>query len=160
MTNDSYLVVSYVVCAVFSMVLGTLVYLSLRRPFADVADAAPRKHVRSILKRLLPVGLLFPALLGFVSVSYQSCNRQTYAKIVESRDYLIAKNREQISSTLLSIVVAVLVWDAVILLLTKLAKRDRKSTRLNSSHTVISYAVFCLKKKKKTQHEKTNTLIT
>src|SRR2546426_2830079 len=28
--------------------------------------------------------------------------------------------------------------------------RDRKSTRLNSSHLVISYAVFCLKKKKKT----------
>ena len=28
---------------------------------------------------------------------------------------------------------------------------DRKSTRLNSSHTVISYAVFCLKKKKKKQ---------
>src|SRR5438034_8481019 len=28
------------------------------------------------------------------------------------------------------------------------AGRDRKSTRLNSSHTVISYAVFCLKKKK------------
>src|SRR5947207_15820444 len=27
--------------------------------------------------------------------------------------------------------------------------RDRKSIRLNSSHTVISYAVFCLKKKKK-----------
>src|SRR5438132_10737339 len=29
------------------------------------------------------------------------------------------------------------------------AEGDRKSTRLNSSHTVISYAVFCLKKKKK-----------
>src|SRR5215204_6610535 len=29
--------------------------------------------------------------------------------------------------------------------------RDRKSTRLNSSHTVISYAVFCLKKKKTKQ---------
>src|SRR5260221_8790981 len=29
-----------------------------------------------------------------------------------------------------------------------LMKKDRKSTRLNSSHTVISYAVFCLKKKK------------
>src|SRR5205807_8048237 len=29
---------------------------------------------------------------------------------------------------------------------------DRKSTRLNSSHLVISYAVFCLKKKKKTCH--------
>src|SRR2546426_9379539 len=30
---------------------------------------------------------------------------------------------------------------------------DRKSTRLNSSHLVISYAVFCLKKKKKTLAE-------
>src|SRR5437870_7013876 len=30
--------------------------------------------------------------------------------------------------------------------------RDRKSTRLNSSHVAISYAVFCLKKKKNTQH--------
>src|SRR5256885_3673066 len=29
---------------------------------------------------------------------------------------------------------------------------DRKSTRLNSSHLVISYAVFCLKKKKSTLH--------
>src|SRR5207244_11233219 len=35
--------------------------------------------------------------------------------------------------------------------------RDRKSTRLNSSHQIISYAVFCLKKKNNTQHtERTN----
>src|ERR1022692_4642457 len=32
-----------------------------------------------------------------------------------------------------------------------LFRSDRKSTRLNSSHLVISYAVFCLKKKKKSQ---------
>src|SRR5258708_26923244 len=31
-----------------------------------------------------------------------------------------------------------------------LGKRDRKSTRLNSSHQIISYAVFCLKKKNTT----------
>src|SRR5690625_6696701 len=31
--------------------------------------------------------------------------------------------------------------------------RDRKSTRLNSSHVAISYAVFCLKKKKKNSQE-------
>src|SRR5438034_11111063 len=38
--------------------------------------------------------------------------------------------------------------------------RDRKSTRLNSSHTVISYAVFCLKKKKKKiETEKLNITI-
>src|SRR2546422_5729424 len=33
--------------------------------------------------------------------------------------------------------------------------QDRKSTRLNSSHGYISYAVFCLKKKKKTVHSST-----
>src|SRR5690349_21881906 len=33
---------------------------------------------------------------------------------------------------------------------------DRKSTRLNSSHVEISYAVFCLKKKKKTQTKTDN----
>src|SRR5204862_8032841 len=32
------------------------------------------------------------------------------------------------------------------------ANGDRKSTRLNSSHVEISYAVFCLKKKKKTEY--------
>src|SRR2546426_6846855 len=35
---------------------------------------------------------------------------------------------------------------------TERGSADRKSTRLNSSHLVISYAVFCLKKKKKTEH--------
>src|SRR3712207_7471586 len=35
-------------------------------------------------------------------------------------------------------------------LLRELAPADRKSTRLNSSHANISYAVFCLKKKKQT----------
>src|SRR5690625_5483594 len=32
-------------------------------------------------------------------------------------------------------------------------KTDRKSTRLNSSHVAISYAVFCLKKKNKRKHK-------
>src|SRR5690554_7441521 len=35
--------------------------------------------------------------------------------------------------------------------------RDRKSTRLNSSHVRISYAVFCLKKKKNKTNQKQNT---
>src|SRR5438132_8580900 len=37
-------------------------------------------------------------------------------------------------------------------------KSDRKSTRLNSSHTVISYAVFCLKKKKNNRAPDINDL--
>src|SRR5258708_30211731 len=35
---------------------------------------------------------------------------------------------------------------------------DRKSTRLNSSHQIISYAVFCLKKKKKKTKNKRHTI--
>src|SRR2546422_8303141 len=35
----------------------------------------------------------------------------------------------------------------------RLGNRDRKSTRLNSSHGYISYAVFCLKKKNTTQND-------
>src|SRR5258708_21386820 len=34
---------------------------------------------------------------------------------------------------------------------------DRKSTRLNSSHQIISYAVFCLKKKTQTQQQTSDT---
>src|SRR5690348_17767288 len=37
------------------------------------------------------------------------------------------------------------------------AEEDRKSTRLNSSHPSISYAVFCLKKKKKLNKQHTET---
>src|SRR5947208_10362565 len=37
-------------------------------------------------------------------------------------------------------------------------RRDRKSTRLNSSHQIISYAVFCLKKKKKKKNTAISTL--
>src|SRR5258708_19836278 len=36
-------------------------------------------------------------------------------------------------------------------------EQDRKSTRLNSSHQIISYAVFCLKKKKKKKQKRQQT---
>src|ERR1039457_6500960 len=39
------------------------------------------------------------------------------------------------------------------------AQLDRKSTRLNSSHLVISYAVFCLKKKHKKEHKQQPQLL-
>src|SRR2546426_3907468 len=43
-------------------------------------------------------------------------------------------------------------WWQGILREVKAIGQDRKSTRLNSSHLVISYAVFCLKKKNKKKH--------
>src|SRR5256886_4142942 len=54
------------------------------------------------------------------------------------------------SSTELERITFVLMLSAAELITSK--GRDRKSTRLNSSHSQISYAVFCLKKKKKTYH--------
>src|SRR5258708_31485954 len=39
-----------------------------------------------------------------------------------------------------------------------ITRTDRKSTRLNSSHQIISYAVFCLKKKKKKYDDGTDTI--
>src|SRR3989454_4568720 len=49
------------------------------------------------------------------------------------------------------------VTEEVVLMLTRAlaAETDRKSTRLNSSHLVISYAVFCLKKKKTNMNRRT-----
>src|SRR2546422_7231155 len=45
----------------------------------------------------------------------------------------------------------------LVVLLGELISEDRKSTRLNSSHGYISYAVFCLKKKKKIEIRKVQT---
>src|SRR5436309_5243740 len=47
-----------------------------------------------------------------------------------------------------------------IMWLRRFSTQDRKSTRLNSSHVKISYAVFCLKKKKSHNHRKQRHKIT
>src|SRR5205807_9551432 len=51
------------------------------------------------------------------------------------------------------------VIDAIKTALFQAREIDRKSTRLNSSHLVISYAVFCLKKKKKIKYKKIKCII-
>src|SRR3989449_8498991 len=49
--------------------------------------------------------------------------------------------------------------NSLLMSLLQTARTDRKSTRLNSSHGYISYAVFCLKKKKKNAYIKDNLYI-
>src|SRR5690554_7635024 len=56
----------------------------------------------------------------------------------------------------LTAAVAAAIW--IVVLLQK--NEDRKSTRLNSSHVRISYAVFCLKKKKKLANLRSQTGLT
>jgi hypothetical protein len=129
MTNEHYLIASYFVAAALSAGLGAIAYLLLRRSFGGVADAASGKRLSALLKRLFPWGLLFPALLGFVSVSYQGCNRTAYQEIVEDRGYLVAKNQEQISSALFYILVAVVFWNVVTLLILKYAQNGGNESR-------------------------------
>src|SRR2546422_6863181 len=50
-------------------------------------------------------------------------------------------------------------YDKLLEVVERAMKGDRKSTRLNSSHGYISYAVFCLKKKKKYDHTEDSRLI-
>src|SRR5439155_14542391 len=60
-----------------------------------------------------------------------------------------------VSFTLLLVVFRAFLYKPVIRMLDERKKRiqDRKSTRLNSSHVAISYAVFCLKKKNQLDSE-------
>src|SRR5258708_31469675 len=50
-------------------------------------------------------------------------------------------------------------FETVVLTMIEHRGGDRKSTRLNSSHQIISYAVFCLKKKKRTGSVRLNRLL-
>lgn len=126
MTNEQYLIASYFASAAVSITLGTLLYFYLRRSFGEIAKTASGRGFPAILKKLFPYGLVFPALMGFISVTYSSCNHETHEKIVLNREYLVEKNQEQLSSTLLSLVIAILAWNVVLVLVQKYAMNGGK----------------------------------
>ena len=126
MTNEHYLIAFYFASAAVAVALGTLVHFYLRHSFGEIAETASGRRFPAILKKLFPFGLIFPALLGFISVSYSSCNHETYAKIVQSREYLVEKNREQLSSILFSLLIAILVWNLVLVFVQKFASNGGK----------------------------------
>src|SRR5215211_8875785 len=78
----------------------------------------------------------------------------------EPVDWLLSSPIQDVLGALLRTVGLVMAYwllaSTLLYLLASLTRLDRKSTRLNSSHTVISYAVFCLKKKKKKNDQKHN----
>src|SRR2546430_13123061 len=78
-----------------------------------------------------PRSTLFP-----YTTLFRSCNDATY----ENEDNHEG-NKEKLMPTF---------HRSISLQIPSFSRADRKSTRLNSSHSQISYAVFCLKKKKKT----------
>src|SRR5688572_32473387 len=88
-----------------------------------------------------PISTLFPYTTLFRS-ALQVTPRNATADKVEQSAYRVPKDHKR---HLLAHLITEGNWHQV-LVFTR-TKQDRKSTRLNSSHSQISYAVFCLKKK-------------
>src|SRR3712207_8533689 len=88
--------------------------------------------------RLPPRSTLFPYTTLFLSRHQQTCRNRHFPAITRTATMLTAERRQEILIRLRR--------DG------KVVASDRKSTRLNSSHANISYAVFCLKKKIYTVH--------
>jgi hypothetical protein len=126
MNNEQFLIASYFGIGALVMGLGLGVYACLRRPLQGIALTFRSGHLGMILRRLLPVGLVLPALAGFLSVDYESCG-MNYAKAVSDRSYLMAKNQEQIAAACFYLAVALVVWEVIVLL--TLATQAKKPAR-------------------------------
>src|SRR2546430_12594147 len=91
-----------------------------------------------------PRSTLFPYTTLFRSGMIEGAS--AYAPVKPAKGQMIALRAENLE-------IERVLWSEKIYLVPRNNGRiDRKSTRLNSSHSQISYAVFCLKKKK-TQHK-------
>src|SRR5690242_21540572 len=91
-----------------------------------------------------PRSTLFPYTRSSDLVADRFYDRAVAVGEVRPGYELWRPNREKASSVSTKFVVVLLLAATAVM-----AAQDRKSTRLNSSHMSISYAVFCLKKKKK-----------
>src|SRR5439155_23955009 len=93
-----------------------------------------------------PISTLFPYTTLFRSIYFQE---RKFDKAVPALRQAIKLNPRLVkSATLLAISLSELGRYSEALPGLEKSFQDRKSTRLNSSHVAISYAVFCLKKKK------------
>ena len=119
--NDRYLIASYFAMAFVGACIGAVAYLVLRPPFRDITAGLHRK-LRILLSTLFPLGIVFPALLGFFSVSYFGCSHQEYKNIIQDRVFLIQKTHEQASAILLSISLAIVAWDLIILVVIRFCR--------------------------------------
>lgn len=115
MNNEQFLIFSYFVVGALVLAVGLAVYAYLHRPLTGITRTFRNSHLGLILKRLFPVGLVLPALAGFLSVDYHGCNRN-HAKIIADRSYLVEKNQEQISTACLFLMAALLVWGVIVLI--------------------------------------------
>src|SRR5437867_10322237 len=97
-----------------------------------------------------PTSTLFPYTTLFRSLNFQHVTKWCEQVIVP--DAVVDAMRRAFTQVKNGRPRPVLIEFPVDLLREDVPEPDRKSTRLNSSHRTISYAVFCLKKKNKTEY--------
>src|SRR6266566_1054160 len=108
----------------------------LRKPTANRAQERPVMKIQ-----MRPVGEKLDSDVSRFPYRFQEINRHRPASMDLRRDSELHEGIVQERNVMIGGYVCPYVAAG--------SARDRKSTRLNSSHLVISYAVFCLKKKKK-----------
>src|SRR5258708_23909674 len=135
----------------FGIVIIIFLYLSINLVYTRVIGFEQLKTADSIAAILMehlfgPTGdtilrvLMFLSVMAYVNVSLMSNPRVMCAMSTEG--ILPASFQKRTPRH------EVIVWSLTAFSATIIITLDRKSTRLNSSHQIISYAVFCLKKKK------------
>src|SRR6266478_5571489 len=98
--------------------------------------------------------VVFPSIAPNVTISSYTAGSVAIVRTT-STSFITGTGLKKCSPTnrcgrFVAVAISVIVSDEVLLAkIVDAGQRDRKSTRLNSSHSQISYAVFCLKKKKK-----------
>jgi len=128
MSNEQYLIVSYFVIGAACAGLACATFLTLRRSLIALTNTAPGGGLGRILRSLFLLGLVLPAMAGFFSVVYRSCDRSTYRAIIADRVYLVAKNREQLSASFSHLAVALLVWGLILAVAILVAGRKKKAS--------------------------------
>jgi hypothetical protein len=128
MTNEQYLIVSYFGVAILSLAIGFGGYLWLKEPFQSVGKALPWKALRRLLARIFPLGVLLPALMGFLTVRYVGCEAKDYEHVIAQRSYLVDKSQEQVSASLTYVIWAVFGWCVLLAILLAVKRRfDRRN---------------------------------
>jgi hypothetical protein len=112
--NETYLQISYVIMGLGSVLWGLLTWAWLRRRFIAFCDAEPRSRIVPLVRRLFLPGIVTPAMLGFLSVSYFSCDVDTYNEVIANRGYLVDISFSQAQASIRFTVAAIFVWCLIV----------------------------------------------
>jgi hypothetical protein len=116
-TDDLFLKFCYFGMATLSLLLGWGVYRLLRRSFIEVTLATTPAQVSRFLARLFLFGIVVSSFSGFLSVSMPGCSNRPYDEIVSDRAYVLARVKDQASSSVLYLVDGLLASGFVVTLL-------------------------------------------